>query len=302
MKIELKGLRREYGDFRAVNDVSLVVADGEFLTLLGPSGSGKTTLLRLIAGLDVQDSGRVFFNDLDVSRTHVRDRKIGFVFQNFALFEHMTVFDNVAFGLRTFFQLRARERRVKQEVYELLQRVGLDGLQHRYPRELSGGQRQRVAVARALAPKPRVLLMDEPFGALDVLVRREVRSWVRRIQRDLGVTAVLVTHDQQEAAELSDRIAVMHAGSIQQVGTYEELLRSPNDDFVRRFLAYDSPPASSEAAVIQSATKFSSSSSGTSVSGITRRRTPMPASCTESGEPLISGCQVASPRPSASRR
>ncbi|MET0391061.1 MAG: TOBE-like domain-containing protein [Polyangiales bacterium] len=237
MSIRIEHVSRRFGSFQALQDVSLEVETGELVALLGPSGSGKTTLLRIIAGLEVQDSGRVLFHGEDASGTHVRDRQVGFVFQHYALFDHMTIFDNVAFGLR----VRPRSKRLaesvlKKRVSELLELVQLGQLGGRYPAQLSGGQRQRVALARALAVEPKVLLLDEPFGALDAKVRRELRRWLRRLHDDVKVTSVFVTHDQEEALEISDRVVVMRQGNIEQVGTPDEVYQAPATPFVYEFL------------------------------------------------------------------
>ncbi|HTE53199.1 MAG TPA: sulfate/molybdate ABC transporter ATP-binding protein [Kofleriaceae bacterium] len=236
MPITLERLSKRFGRFAALDDVSLTIEDGELLALLGPSGSGKTTLLRILAGLDVPDagSGPVDFGD---GGDRADERRVGFVFQHYALFQHMTVFDNVAFGLTV------RPRRVRPEreeihdrVHKLLRLVQLDALAHRYPNQLSGGQRQRVALARALAVEPRVLLLDEPFGALDARVRKELRAWLRRLHAEIGVTSVLVTHDQEEALEVADRVVVMNQGRIEQVGTPDEVFHHPASEFVMSFL------------------------------------------------------------------
>ncbi len=240
MSIEISNVSKTFGSFRALNDVSLKINSGELLALLGPSGSGKTTLLRIIAGLEVPDaqSGTVIrFHDEDVQARSVGERKVGFVFQHYALFRHMTVFENVAFGLRV---LRWRERPsrkvVTERVTELLRLVQLESLAKRYPSQLSGGQRQRVALARALAVEPKVLLLDEPFGALDAKVRKELRAWLRRLHDEIHVTSVFVTHDQDEALEVADRIVVMNEGRIEQIGTPEEVFHHPKTEFVMRFL------------------------------------------------------------------
>jgi sulfate/thiosulfate transport system ATP-binding protein len=231
--ITVTGLTKRFGDFTALDDVSLEVPEGSLTALLGPSGSGKSTLLRIIAGLDVADAGRVVIDGTDQTDVPARRREIGFVFQHYAAFKHMSVRDNVAFGL-------AIRKRPKQEtaakVDELLGIVGLSGYQDRYPSQLSGGQRQRMALARALAVEPRVLLLDEPFGALDANVRADLRAWLRRLHEEVPVTTVIVTHDQEEAMEISDRIAVMSHGQIEQVGAPRELYEQPGNDFVMRFL------------------------------------------------------------------
>src|SRR5690554_4350067 len=237
MSIQVNNLRKEFGTFTALNDISLDFPAGELVALLGPSGCGKTTLLRIIAGLEQADSGSVILDGEDASDTHVRERQVGFVFQHYALFKHMTVFDNVAFGL----QVRPRRERPSKEeietrVHDLLRLVQLDWTADRYPSQLSGGQRQRVALARALAVEPEVLLLDEPFGALDAQVRRELRRWLRRLHDDLHVTSVFVTHDQEEALEVADRVVVMNAGRVEQVGTPAEVYDRPASPFVYRFL------------------------------------------------------------------
>ena len=231
--ITVHGLSKRYGDFAALDDVSLEIPDGELTALLGPSGSGKSTLLRVIAGLEVPDDGRVEIAGRDATHVPPQRREIGFVFQHYAAFKHMTVRDNVAFGLT----IRKRPKaEVEEKVSELLRIVGLDGFQRRYPAQLSGGQRQRMALARALAVEPRVLLLDEPFGALDAKVRAELRTWLRRLHEEVHVTTVLVTHDQEEAMEVADRIAVLDAGRVQQVGAPRELYEKPANPFVMGFL------------------------------------------------------------------
>ena len=237
MSIEIRGVNRRFGGFTALDDVHLDVRSGELLALLGPSGSGKTTLLRVIAGLETVDSGQVLFHGEDATDTHARDRQVGFVFQHYALFRHMTVFENVAFGLR----IRPRRQRppeaeIRRRVTELLQLVQLDWLADRHPHQLSGGQRQRIALARALAVEPRVLLLDEPFGALDAKVRAELRRWLRRLHDDMGITSVFVTHDRDEALEVADRVVVMNEGRILQVGTPQEVYDRPATPFVFNFL------------------------------------------------------------------
>jgi sulfate/thiosulfate transport system ATP-binding protein len=237
MSIEVRDLWKRFGDFTALRDVSLRVEPGELLALLGPSGSGKTTLLRLIAGLERPDAGTISFEGEDSTERSARDRRVGFVFQHYALFRHMTVFENVAFGLRVRPRAtRPSEAGIQARVHELLDRVQLEGLARRMPTQLSGGQRQRVALARALAVQPRVLLLDEPFGALDARVRRELRRWLRKLHDELGITSLFVTHDQDEALELADRIVVVHEGRIEQVGTPDEVYRRPATPFVFGFL------------------------------------------------------------------
>ena len=237
MSIEIQNINKQFGSFTALNDINLSVPSGELVALLGPSGSGKTTLLRIIAGLETPDSGTILFNGQDTTLSHVRERKVGFVFQHYALFKHMTVFDNVAFGL----SVRPRETRpskaqIKEKVMELLRLVQLESLAQRYPAQLSGGQRQRIALARALAVEPQVLLLDEPFGALDAQVRAELRRWLRRLHDEIHVTSVFVTHDQEEALEVADRIVVMNKGKIEQAGSSRDVFEKPVTEFVARFL------------------------------------------------------------------
>ncbi|MBN2448038.1 MAG: sulfate ABC transporter ATP-binding protein [Phycisphaerae bacterium] len=237
MGIEVANVTKQFGAFAALRDVSLRVKAGELIALLGPSGSGKTTLLRVIAGLEAPDSGSVLFEGEDATTRHVRDRRVGFVFQHYALFRHMTVFENVAFGLRVRpRRLRPTRADIRRRVMELLHLVQLEGFAKRYPSQLSGGQRQRVALARALAVEPKVLLLDEPFGALDAKVRQELRRWLRRLHEEIHVTSVFVTHDQDEALEVADRVVVMNTGQIEQIGTPEEVFRSPASAFVMNFL------------------------------------------------------------------
>jgi sulfate transport system ATP-binding protein len=237
MSIEVEHIRKVFGTHQALKDVSLRIETGELMALLGPSGSGKTTLLRIIAGLELPDSGSVRLHDEDATRSTARDRQVGFVFQHYALFRHMTVFENIAFGLRVRPKAtRPHEREIRVRVLELLKLIQLDWLGDRYPNQLSGGQRQRVALARALAVEPRVLLLDEPFGALDAKVRRELRQWLRRLHDDLHIASVFVTHDQEEALEVADRVAILSEGNIEQVGTPEEVFRHPANNFVREFL------------------------------------------------------------------
>jgi len=237
MEIEVRHVMKRFGSFTALQDVSLRIPSGALVALLGPSGSGKTTLLRIIAGLEVPDAGQVLFDGEDVTGRHARDRRVGFVFQHYALFRHMTVFENIAFGLRVRPRsLRPSEAEIRRRVEELLHLVRLEGLADRYPHELSGGQRQRVALARALAVEPRVLLLDEPFASLDARVRMELRRWLRRLHDRIGLTSVFVTHDQEEALELADRVAIFHGGRIEQVGTPEEVYEHPATPFVCGFL------------------------------------------------------------------
>ena len=237
MKIEAKQLVRSYRGYLALAEVSLKVDEGELVALLGPSGSGKTTLLRTIAGLDFPDSGSILFDDQDATRLKIQKRRVGFVFQNYALFRHMTVYRNIAFGLEVLRPSRQPgPAQIQHRVRELLRLVQLTGFENRLPAELSGGQRQRVALARALAIEPRILLLDEPFGALDAIVRKELRRWVKQLQRQLRITTLFVTHDQDEALEMADRVVVMNAGRIEQIGTPLEVCCEPATPFVGEFL------------------------------------------------------------------
>jgi sulfate/thiosulfate transport system ATP-binding protein len=233
MSISIKNVSKKFGAFNALDDVSVEAEAGSLLALLGPSGSGKTTLLRVIAGLETPDSGSVFYEDEDVTSQSARERNIGFVFQHYALFRHMTVFDNVAFGLKVRGVPKAQ---IRDKVRQLLALVRLDTLERRLPSQLSGGQRQRVALARALAIEPKVLLLDEPFGALDAKVRQELRQWLRRLHDEIHVTSIFVTHDQEEAFEVADKVVVMNAGKIEQVGTPQEVFDHPASAFVMDFL------------------------------------------------------------------
>jgi len=237
MSIEVRNISKRFGDFVALDDVSLTFPTGELVALLGPSGCGKTTLLRIIAGLETADQGAVLFQGEDASSTHVRERSVGFVFQHYALFRHMSVFENIAFGLKV---KPRRERPSKAEirgkVMSLLNLVQLDWLADRYPAQLSGGQRQRIALARALAVEPKVLLLDEPFGALDAKVRKELRRWLRRLHDEIHVTSIFVTHDQEEALEVSDRVVLMNRGRVEQQGTPAEVYEAPASPFVFGFL------------------------------------------------------------------
>jgi sulfate/thiosulfate transport system ATP-binding protein len=237
VKIEVCSVSKRFGSFAALSDVSLTVESGELVALLGPSGSGKTSLLRVIAGLEPLDEGAVLFGGRDATERSARERNVGFVFQHYALFRHMTVFENIAFGLRVR-PRRARPSRadIKQRVMALLELVQLQPMADRYPSQLSGGQRQRVALARALAVEPDVLLLDEPFGALDAKVRRSLRRWLRRLHDELHVTSVFVTHDQEEALELADRVVIMNGGRVEQVGTPEAVYAKPLSPFVYDFL------------------------------------------------------------------
>ncbi|MDO4640206.1 MAG: sulfate ABC transporter ATP-binding protein [Neisseria sp.] len=237
MTIRIENLNKHFGNFHALQNINLTVPTGSLTALLGPSGCGKTTLLRIIAGLEHADSGAIFFDDENVTAKHVRERKVGFMFQHYALFRHMNVFDNIAFGLQI---LPRRERPSKAEIEEkvltLLKLVQLEQLAKAYPDQLSGGQRQRIALARALATEPKLLLLDEPFGALDAKVRKELRHWLRQIHHELGITSILVTHDQEEALEMADEIVVMNHGVIEQVGSGDNLYHTPANVFVTEFL------------------------------------------------------------------
>ena len=237
MSIQVRNIHKRFGSFIALDDVSLDFPTGELVALLGPSGCGKTTLLRVIAGLESADAGQVLLDGDDASGTHVRDRQVGFVFQHYALFRHMSVFDNVAFGLRMKPRgQRPTEKQIAEKVHALLDLVQLDWLADRFPAQLSGGQRQRIALARALAVEPRVLLLDEPFGALDAKVRKELRRWLRKLHDELHVTSIFVTHDQEEALEVADRVVLMNQGAVEQIGTPEEVYRRPATPFVYGFL------------------------------------------------------------------
>ena len=237
MSIEVRHLNKRFGATVVCDDLTLDIPAGELVALLGPSGSGKTTLLRIIAGLEVPDSGTVLFHGEDATNADVRDRQVGFVFQHYALFAHMTIFENVAFGMRVRPRaVRPSEAAIRAKVTELLKLVQLDWVAHRYPHQLSGGQRQRIALARALAVEPEVLLLDEPFGALDARVRKELRRWLRRLHDEMHVTSVFVTHDQEEAMEVADRIVVMNHGRIEQVGRPDYVYDHPATPFVLQFL------------------------------------------------------------------
>ena len=237
MSLEVRNLNKAFGKTVVCNNLNLDVPSGELVALLGPSGSGKTTLLRIMAGLEVPDSGSVLFHGEDTTSRDVRERNVGFVFQHYALFNHMSIFENVAFGLRVKPRgQRPPEGEIREKVMTLLKLVQLDWLADRYPHQLSGGQRQRIALARALAVEPKVLLLDEPFGALDAKVRKELRRWLRRLHDEVHLTSVFVTHDQEEAMEVADRIVVMNEGRIEQVGTPDEVYDHPASPFVLQFL------------------------------------------------------------------
>lgn len=237
MSIQVQQVSKRFGDFATLDDVSLEFPSGELVALLGPSGCGKTTLLRIVAGLEFADAGRVVLGGEDVASVGTRERNVGFVFQHYALFRHMTVFENVAFGLRVKNRRdRLSDAQIRTKVHELLGLVQLDWLADHYPAELSGGQRQRIALARALAVEPKVLLLDEPFGALDAKVRKELRSWLRRLHDELHITTIFVTHDQEEALEVADRIVLMNKGRVEQIGAPQEVYDEPQSAFVYEFL------------------------------------------------------------------
>jgi sulfate/thiosulfate transport system ATP-binding protein len=237
MSITAAGITKTFGQFVALDNVDLEIPDGQLVALLGPSGSGKTTLLRIIAGLEFADSGSIHFDGQDISNQTARERRVGFVFQHYALFRHMTVFENIAFGLRVRpRRVRATEAQIRTKVHELLGLIQLQNQAGRFPSQLSGGQRQRVALARALAVEPSVLLLDEPFGALDAKVRQELRRWLRQLHDEVHITSVFVTHDQEEALEVADRVAVMNEGKIVQIGTPDDVYNHPATSFVYNFL------------------------------------------------------------------
>lgn len=238
MSIDIQSLFKQFGIFPALDDVNLTIKKGEFVALLGPSGSGKTTLLRTIAGLEIPNSGKILFNKRDVTNLSTREREMGFIFQHYALFKHMTVFENVAFGLRVLPKnKRPSDKKINEKVMELLTLVQLDWLQDRFPAQLSGGQKQRIALARALAVEPQVLLLDEPFGALDTTIRRELRNWLRSLHDRLQMTSIFVTHDVDEALEIADKVVVMNEGKIIQVDTPENIYHHPKTAFVYKFIA-----------------------------------------------------------------
>ena len=233
MEILVENVSKNFGSFKALDNINLEIRKGSLVSLLGPSGSGKSTLLRAIAGLEPPDSGKIWISGEDATYKSIQERKIGFVFQHYALFKHLTIRENIAFGLKI---RKASQNRTKARVEELLELIQLAGLGDRYPSQLSGGQRQRVALARALAVEPQVLLLDEPFGALDAKVRKELRTWLRRLHDEVGVTAILVTHDQEEAMEVSDEIVVMNKGRVEQVGSAAEIYDRPATPFVMSFI------------------------------------------------------------------
>jgi sulfate transport system ATP-binding protein len=237
MSIDIRNVGKSFGKFTALKDINLTIESGELVALLGPSGCGKTTLLRIIAGLEAPNYGTIFFHGEETTQRPIQKRQVGFVFQHYALFRHMTVFENVAFGLRVRPRSsRLQETALRAKVHELLELVQLEQMASRYPSQLSGGQRQRIALARALAVAPRVLLLDEPFGALDARVRKELRRWLRCLHDALHITSIFVTHDQEEALEVADRIVVMNQGQIEQIGTPDEVYGSPVTPFVYQFL------------------------------------------------------------------
>lgn len=237
MSIEVCSIEKRFGNFKALQNVNLEVKEGDLVALIGPSGSGKTTLLRIIAGLELPDSGVILMDNEDTTYQKARERRVGFVFQHYALFRHMTVFENVAFGLKARpRKFRPSKEVIREKVMELLRLVQLEGLSHRYPTQLSGGQRQRVALARALAVEPSVLLLDEPFGALDAKVRKELRRWLRKLHEEMNLTSIFVTHDQEEALELADYIVIMNKGEIIQQGDARTLFEKPATEFVATFV------------------------------------------------------------------
>lgn len=237
MSITIKDISKRFGDFTALDHVSFNINSGELIALVGPSGSGKTTLLRLIAGLEFPDAGNVYINGNDISKKQPRERNVGFVFQQYALFRHMTVHDNVAFGLKILPKpVRPSKEAITKKVQDLLKLLHIEHLYDRYPSQLSGGQKQRVAIARALAVEPKILLLDEPFGALDTKVRKELRSWMRKLHNEVPITSIFVTHDQEEAMEVADRIVIMNHGHIEQIGSPDEVYNKPANEFVYNFL------------------------------------------------------------------
>ncbi len=260
MYVEMRGICKNFGGCEAVKDVSFGVAQGEMAALLGPSGSGKTTLLRILAGLERQDAGDVVIREKIVNDVPVRERGIGFVFQNYALFRYMTVYDNIAFGLKV---QKMERKKIRQRVSELLSLIGMEGLQKRYPDQLSGGQRQRVAFARAIAPRPQLLLLDEPFAAIDAKVRRELRGWLREMIRQVGITSIFVTHDQDEAVEIADHIMIINQGNLEQAGTPAEIYKHPKTPFVAQFIG--------TSVILEDVSKFKGFESvGTGMKGIVR--------------------------------
>ena len=239
MQIDLQQISKKFNDCTALTDVSLNIEEGELIALLGPSGSGKTTLLKIIAGLEQQTNGQVIINDQNVNKLSTKDRHIGFVFQHYALFKHMNVFENIAFGLKVKPKsVRLSDKEIEARVNELLKLVQIDNLGLRYVHELSGGQKQRVALARALAVEPKILLLDEPFSALDAKLKLELRRWLRKLQKQTKITIILVTHDQEEALDIADRVVILNDGKIEQIGTPQEIYHSPINAFVYNFLGH----------------------------------------------------------------
>ncbi len=237
MAIKIQKISKSFAGFNALDNINLEIKQGELVALLGPSGSGKTTLLRIIAGLEYADSGKILFNDKDIFKKKAQERGVGFMFQHYALFKHLNVFDNVAFGLNVLpSNKRPCKDHIKNKVLGLLRKVRLEQFHNRYPEQLSGGQKQRVALARALATDPKILLLDEPFGALDAKVRKELRRWMRQLHKEMSITSIFVTHDQEEALEMADRIVIMSSGKIEQIGTPEEVYHNPKNPFVYDFL------------------------------------------------------------------
>lgn len=242
MYVEMKNINKTFNNFQASNMVSFGIEEGTLAALLGPSGSGKTTILRMLAGLDYPDSGEIYINSTLVNKLPASKRGIGFVFQNYALFRYMTVYDNIAFGLETQLKKQKKSRKERKEILdarvdELLKLTSLEGLEKRYPGQLSGGQKQRVAFARALAPNPQILLLDEPFAAIDAKVRKELRTWLKEMISRVGITSIFVTHDQDEAMEVSDQIIITNHGRVEQIGTPEEIKTKPATDFVKDFIS-----------------------------------------------------------------
>ncbi len=242
MYVEMKNINKTFNNFQASNMVSFGIEEGTLAALLGPSGSGKTTILRMLAGLDYPDSGEIYINGTLVNKLPASKRGIGFVFQNYALFRYMTVYDNIAFGLETQLKKQKKNRKERKEILdarvdELLKLTSLEGLEKRYPGQLSGGQKQRVAFARALAPNPQILLLDEPFAAIDAKVRKELRTWLKEMISRVGITSIFVTHDQDEAMEVSDQIIITNHGRVEQIGTPEEIKTKPATDFVKDFIS-----------------------------------------------------------------
>ena len=237
MSIEINNINKKFKEFNALNNINLKIEEGELIALLGPSGSGKTTLLRIIAGLEESDYGNIVFDGLDNTNKKVNERNVGFVFQHYALFKQMNVFENIAFGLRVNKKrLNLSNEDIENKVYELLKLVKMENMKDRYPNQLSGGQKQRIALARALAIEPKILLLDEPFGALDAKVRKELRRWLRNLHDEYKITSIFVTHDQEEALDVADKIVILNKGNIEQIGTPEEVYDNPKNEFVYNFL------------------------------------------------------------------